>query len=254
MFYSMYATAYDPAAAGIFSVSPANSLALTSARIYETGVKQSVLGRQGGVDLVGLRHRAAQRVRTDQRHDVRPGRRSRHQGHRICRRRAAGRRPEALGQSCLDACALRQFRFHGDLPATRRRTSHRSSSMPARPIGSNHWRWPVEIGGSVRHVGPRYLFEDDATTMEAYTVADAYALVDIPKSVFPTVGSDADHISGAQPDEQGLRRVVRSGLSRPGLSRCAANLRSRRLVQMVTPIRHVEAAPRSYEMAASFKW
>ncbi len=33
MFYSMYATAYDPAAAGIFSISPGNSLALTSARI-----------------------------------------------------------------------------------------------------------------------------------------------------------------------------------------------------------------------------
>ena len=65
MFYSMYATAYDPAAAGIFSVSPTNSLALTSARIYETGVKQSVLGRTGGMDLVGLRHRPAQRLRTD---------------------------------------------------------------------------------------------------------------------------------------------------------------------------------------------
>lgn len=39
-FYSMVATAYDPAAAGIFSISPANSLQLTSARIYETGVKQ----------------------------------------------------------------------------------------------------------------------------------------------------------------------------------------------------------------------
>src|SRR6202030_2280687 len=40
MFYSMYATAYDPAAAGIFSVTPGTTLALSSARIYETGVKQ----------------------------------------------------------------------------------------------------------------------------------------------------------------------------------------------------------------------
>src|SRR6516165_7973576 len=39
LFYSMYATAYDPAAAGIFSVTPGTTLALTSARIYETGVK-----------------------------------------------------------------------------------------------------------------------------------------------------------------------------------------------------------------------
>ena len=35
----------------------------------------------------------------------------------------------------------------------------------------NNWRWPVEFGGSVRHVGNRFLFEDDATTMLAYTTA-----------------------------------------------------------------------------------
>ena len=40
VFYSMYATAYDPAAAGIFSLTPGTSLDLTSSRIYETGVKQ----------------------------------------------------------------------------------------------------------------------------------------------------------------------------------------------------------------------
>ena len=39
-FYSMYATSYDPAAADIFSVNASTSLQLTSARIYETGVKQ----------------------------------------------------------------------------------------------------------------------------------------------------------------------------------------------------------------------
>ena len=39
MFYGMYATAYDPAIANVFSISPTNSLDLTSSRIYETGVK-----------------------------------------------------------------------------------------------------------------------------------------------------------------------------------------------------------------------
>jgi iron complex outermembrane receptor protein len=39
MVYGMYATAYDPAAVGIFSVTPATTLALTSARILETGLK-----------------------------------------------------------------------------------------------------------------------------------------------------------------------------------------------------------------------
>ena len=40
MFYSMYATSYDPAAADVFSVNASTPLALTSATIYETGVKQ----------------------------------------------------------------------------------------------------------------------------------------------------------------------------------------------------------------------
>jgi iron complex outermembrane recepter protein len=38
-FYSMYATAYDPAGAAVFSVTP-DTLQLTSTRLYETGAKQ----------------------------------------------------------------------------------------------------------------------------------------------------------------------------------------------------------------------
>src|SRR5262249_50295594 len=39
VFYAMTATAFDPAAAGIFSIKPGTSLELTEARIYEAGVK-----------------------------------------------------------------------------------------------------------------------------------------------------------------------------------------------------------------------
>ena len=42
------------------------------------------------------------------------------------------------------------------------------------------WRWPVEIGGSLRHVGQRYVFQDDLTVMLPYTTGDLYAFVDIP--------------------------------------------------------------------------
>ena len=96
----------------------------------------------------------------------------------------------------------------------------------------NHWQWPVEIGGSVRHVGPRYLFEDDATTMEAYTLADAYALVDIPKSVFPTV--DQTRITFRV---RNLTNKVYAAWSDPGY-----------------PDQVYLGAPRTYEVAASFKW
>src|SRR5262249_9806965 len=39
-FYSQYATAFDPAIATVFNISPTVPLLLTSSRIYETGVKQ----------------------------------------------------------------------------------------------------------------------------------------------------------------------------------------------------------------------
>ena len=39
-FYSMYATAYNPAVDTLFSITPGTSLQLTSSRIYETGAKQ----------------------------------------------------------------------------------------------------------------------------------------------------------------------------------------------------------------------
>ncbi len=47
--------------------------------------------------------------------------------------------------------------------------------------------WPVEVGASVRHVGDRFNFDDNLVVMNAYTIADAYAFVDIPKSVFHAV-------------------------------------------------------------------
>ena len=44
VFYGMFATAYNPAAAALFSVTPAQTTLLTSSRIYETGVKQILWG------------------------------------------------------------------------------------------------------------------------------------------------------------------------------------------------------------------
>ena len=44
--------------------------------------------------------------------------------------------------------------------------------------------WPFELGASLRHVGDRFNFQDNFVTMNAYTLFDAYAFVDIPKTVF----------------------------------------------------------------------
>jgi iron complex outermembrane recepter protein len=98
----------------------------------------------------------------------------------------------------------------------------------------DQWRWPVEIGGSVRHVGDRYLFEDDATTMDAYTTADVYAFVDIPGR---DVGlSDIKNMRWTFRVRNITNRVY-AAFSDPGY-----------------PDQVYLGDPRTYEIAAHFKW
>ncbi len=52
MFYSMYATAYDPAVAAIFSVSPANSLAIDELANLRNWRQADILGWPSGMDRI----------------------------------------------------------------------------------------------------------------------------------------------------------------------------------------------------------
>ncbi|MGB7099119.1 MAG: TonB-dependent receptor, partial [Xanthobacteraceae bacterium] len=98
----------------------------------------------------------------------------------------------------------------------------------------DHWQWPVEIGGSVRHVGNRYLYEDDATTMDAYTTADVYAFVDIPGRDFgrPEIGKVRITFR-----VRNVTNAVYAAFSDPGY-----------------PDQVYLGNPRTYEVAAHFKW
>ena len=233
MFYSMSATAYDPAAAGIFSISPGNSLQLTSSRIYETGVKQ--LFWDGKAEWTFAAYDIQRRNVYVQ---IEPTTFA-----------LAG---EIATKGIEFAAAVRPIdglKFWGNVAFTQARfvnfdfdgfTGNTPSNVAPIIVNAGasyrfeHWRWPVEFGGSVRHVGNRYLFEDDATTMRAYTTADVYAFVDIPgRDLRGRTRQPARHVPRAQPDQHGLRRVVRPGLSGPGSARRAAHLRGRRLGEMV---------------------
>ena len=96
------------------------------------------------------------------------------------------------------------------------------------------WRWPVEFGGSVRHVGNRYLFEDDATTMLAYTTADLFAFVDIPGRDLPWQGLDKMRVSFRV---RNITNRVYAAWSDPGY-----------------PDQVLLGAPRTFELSASAKW
>jgi len=95
------------------------------------------------------------------------------------------------------------------------------------------WWWPLEIGASVRHVGNRYLWDDNAVVMDAYTVADAYLFVDIEKSLMlPNV--DKARLAFRV---RNLTNKAYAAFSDPGY-----------------PDQVYIGAPRSYEVALSFKF
>jgi iron complex outermembrane recepter protein len=98
----------------------------------------------------------------------------------------------------------------------------------------NNWRWPVEFGASVRHVGQRFLSEDNLTIMDPYTTGDVYSFVDIP-------GRDI-----AMPELKTVRLTFR-----------IRNLTNAIYAQWSDPGLNDQVllgAPRTYEVAASAKW
>jgi iron complex outermembrane receptor protein len=239
-FYGMYATSYDPAAADVFSVNASTPLALTSAAIYETGVKQllwdnkaewtfaayDITRRNVYVPVTATTSALAGEVGT--------------KGYEL-----AGAVSPIKGWKLWGNVAWTRARYENfnafDLSGNFVSWTGNTPSNVA-PIILNagtsycfeHWRWPVEIGASVRHVGNRYLYEDDATTMDAFTTADAYTFVDIP-------GRDI-----AWPEIKTLRvtfrvrnltNAVYAAFSDPGY-----------------PDQVYLGDPRTYELSASTKW
>jgi iron complex outermembrane receptor protein len=235
IFYSMYATAYDPAAAGIFSISPGTSLELTSARIYETGVKQLFWDNKAEWTLAAYdisRHNVYVQINettSDLAGEIRT------KGIEL----SGAVRPvedlklwanAALTQAQYVNVVLSGLDVSGNTPSNvaplivNAGASYRFSK----------WRWPVEFGGSVRYVGDRYLFEDDATTMLAYTTADLFAFVDIPGRDLPWQGLDKMRVSFRV---RNITNAVYAAWSDPGY-----------------PDQVLLGAPRTFELSASAKW
>ncbi len=231
MLYAMTATAYDPAAAGIFSVSPANSLELTSARIYEAGVKAitddkraeftfaayDIERRNVYVFLTNAVATLAGEVHT--------------RGVEIS---AAWRPIEPL--KLWGNVAITESRY-GDFDVFTGNTPSNVAPVIINAGASwrwDNWRWPVEIGGSIRHVGQRYLFEDDMTAMLPYTTADLFAFVDVPGRDLPWQGLDKMRFSFRV---RNVTNALYAQWSDPGY-----------------PNQVYLGAPRTFELGASAKW
>ena len=86
----------------------------------------------------------------------------------------------------------------------------------------------------MRHVGRRFLFEDDETRMEPYTIGDVFAFVDIP-------GRDLGN-----PDLKDVRLAFRV--------RNVANTVYAAWSDPGYQDQFYLGAPRTFEFATSFKW
>ncbi len=103
--------------------------------------------------------------------------------------------------------------------------------MPGASYRFATW-WPIEIGASVRHVGDRFNANDNLVIMNAYTIADAFIFLDIPKSAFRPI------------DQTRIAFRVRNLTDR----QYAIWSDTAYLDQVIL------GAPRSYELAASFRF
>jgi iron complex outermembrane receptor protein len=223
-FYSQYATAADVAANNLFLLAATQPLNLTTSRTYETGIKQllwdnraewalllfdierkNVYAAQGGMQLNIAGSEDSKGVEISA--AIRPTPEWKLWGN-LAYVEARYADYDFVGGS-----------FSGNTPPNVPRVvanagaSYRFSTA-----------WPVELGASVRHVGDRYNTDANTVTMDAYTVADAFAFVDI-----------------------GTTRVT---------------LRVRNLANKTYaiwgdpfyPDQILLGAPRTYEVSAAFKW
>jgi iron complex outermembrane receptor protein len=237
MFYSQYATAADPTVANIFILAPTVPLRLTTSRTYETGVK--LLSADKRMEFVvsafdierknvyvpesGIVFNIAGKIAS--------------KGLEV----AAAVNPFG-GLKLWGNAAFVQSRFvdfsyidgNGVFQSYSGMTPPNTPSFVANAGASYRFEtaWPVEIGASVRHVGDRFNFQDNLVTMNNYTTVDAHAFVDIPKTVFNSV-------------------------ERTRLSFRVKNLTNKLYASWGDPgytDQIILGAPRSYEVAASFKW
>ena len=191
--FGQYATAADLAANNIFLLGPTQPLELTTSRTYETGIKQvlwdnraewsvsifdilrkNVYAAQGGQSLA-----LAGEVKT--------------QGVEL----AAAVRPVKEMRLWGNIAYVDAYYDHFQFKSGTTVASFTGNAPPNVPgvviNGGASYRfatpWPVEMGVSVRHVGDRYNTDSNAVTMLAYTTADAYMLVDIPRSALSSFES-----------------------------------------------------------------
>ena len=231
-FFSQYATGADVSANNIFLLGPLQPLDLTIARTYETGVKHllwdnraewsfstfdilrnNVYAAAGGMQLNIAGRQESKGVELA----------------------AAVRVTEALrlwGNVAYVDARYADYNFAGGSFLPQHAAQRAARGCERRVLLPIFTPWPVELGVVGRHVGNRYNNDANTVMMNAYTVADLYAFVDIPKSIFKAL------------DQTRLTFRVR-------------NVTDKRYATWGDPFypdQILLGSPRTYEISAAFKW
>jgi iron complex outermembrane receptor protein len=177
--FGQYATGADVSANNLFLLGPAQPPVLTRSRILEAGIRQFVWERRGEWSLA---------VFNIERENV----------YAAAGGRALNFAGTQLSEGVELAAAVRptaQWNFWGNVAYTRAKyeqydftggsfSGNRPPNVPAVVANAGaSYRFatptPVEIGTAVRHVGDRFNTDANTVKLLAYTVADAYAAIDV---------------------------------------------------------------------------
>jgi iron complex outermembrane receptor protein len=184
-FYSQYATATDISADSIFILSPTQNLTLSDSRSYETGVKQ--LAWNGRAEWTF----SAFDIERNNVYSAQAGQqlnlagRVKSQGIEV----AAAVRPTPESRLWGNVAYVRARYADYDLAdGSGSFSGNTPPNIPALIVnGGASYRflnpgwWPVELGFSVRHVGDRWSTDANTVKLLAYTTADLFAFVDLPR-------------------------------------------------------------------------
>ncbi|MBR1126801.1 TonB-dependent receptor [Bradyrhizobium iriomotense] len=231
-FFSQYATGADVSANNIFLLLPTQPLDLTTSRIYETGVKHLFWDNRAewSFSAYDILRKNVYAAAGGQALNI------------------AGREESKGVELAVAVRPIEPLRLWGNIAYVDARYadynfaggSFSGNTPPNVPrivanAGASYrffTPWPVELGIVGRHVGDRYNTDANTVTMNAYTVGDVYAFVDIPKTVFNAV------------DQARLTFRVR-------------NFTDKRYAIWGDPFypdQILLGAPRTYEISAAFKW
>ena len=183
-FYSQYATASDISADSIFLLSPTQNLTLSDSRSYETGVKQLVWnGRaEWTFSAFDIERNNVYSAQAGQQLNLAGKVKS--QGIEL----AAAVRPTTETRLWGNVAYVRARYADYDLANGGSFSGNTPPNIPAVIVnGGGSYRflnpgwWPVELGFSVRHVGDRWSTDANTVKLLAYTTADLFAFIDLPK-------------------------------------------------------------------------